>query len=284
MSVRIIVDSSTDVGEQYRSRIEVVPLTLHFGDQEYFDGVTIDKQEFYRKLVESDALPTTSQATPAMFDSVFREVAAAGDSAVVICLSSKLSGTYQSACIAAEDYENIYVVDSLSVAIGTGVLAEYAVRCAEEGMPASLIASLVTQRREDICVIALLDTLEYLKKGGRISKTVAFAGGVLNIKPVVTVTEGEVTLIGKARGSRNGNNLLVEKIRQAGGVDFTLPVLLGYTGLSSALLDKYVEDSRELWKDALEEIPRSLLCSVIGTHVGPGAVAAAFFKKGECHL
>ncbi|MDY3771857.1 MAG: DegV family protein [Candidatus Faecousia sp.] len=280
MSVRIIVDSSTDVGEQYRSRIEVVPLTLHFGDQEYFDGVTIDKQEFYRKLVESDVLPTTSQATPAMFDSVFREVAAAGDSAVVICLSSKLSGTYQSACIAAEDYENIYVVDSLSVAIGTGVLAEYAVRCAEEGMPASLIASLVTQRREDICVIALLDTLEYLKKGGRISKTVAFAGGVLNIKPVVTVTEGEVTLIGKARGSRNGNNLLVEKIRQAGGVDFTLPVLLGYTGLSSALLDKYVEDSRELWKDALEEIPRSLLCSVIGTHVGPGAVAAAFFKKG----
>ena len=280
MSVRIIVDSSTDVGEQYRSRIEVVPLTLHFGDQEYFDGVTIDKQEFYRKLVESDVLPTTSQATPAMFDSVFREVAAAGDSAVVICLSSKLSGTYQSACIAAEDYENIYVVDSLSVAIGTGVLAEYAVRCAEEGMPASLIASLVTQRREDICVIALLDTLEYLKKGGRISKTVAFAGGVLNIKPVVTVTEGEVTLIGKARGSRNGNNLLVEKIRQAGGVDFTLPVLLGYTGLSSALLDKYVKDSRELWKDALEEIPRSLLCSVIGTHVGPGAVAAAFFKKG----
>lgn len=280
MSVRIIVDSSTDVGEQYRSRIEVVPLTLHFGDQEYFDGVTIDKQEFYRKLVESDVLPTTSQATPAMFDSVFREVAAAGDSAVVICLSSKLSGTYQSACIAAEDYENIYVVDSLSVAIGTGVLAEYAVRCAEEGMPASLIASLVTQSREDICVIALLDTLEYLKKGGRISKTVAFAGGVLNIKPVVTVTEGEVALIGKARGSRNGNNLLVEKIRQAGGVDFTLPVLLGYTGLSSALLDKYVEDSRELWKDALEEIPRSLLCSVIGTHVGPGAVAAAFFKKG----
>lgn len=280
MSVRIIVDSSTDVGEQYRSRIEVVPLTLHFGDQEYFDGVTIDKQEFYRKLVESDVLPTTSQATPAMFDSVFREVAAAGDSAVVICLSSKLSGTYQSACIAAEDYENIYVVDSLSVAIGTGVLAEYAVRCAEEGMPASLIASLVTQRREDICVIALLDTLEYLKKGGRISKTVAFAGGVLNIKPVVTVTEGEVALIGKARGSRNGNNLLVEKIRQAGGVDFSLPVLLGYTGLSSALLDKYVEDSRELWKDALEEIPRSLLCSVIGTHVGPGAVAAAFFKKG----
>lgn len=280
MSVRIIVDSSTDVGEKYRSCMEFVPLTVCFGEEEYFDGVNLDKKEFYRKLVESDVLPTTSQATPASFEKVFRDVAAAGDSAVVICLSSKLSGTYQSAVIAAEDFENIYVVDSLSVAIGTGVLAEFAVRCADAGMSAAEIAENLTRRREDVCVIALLDTLEYLKKGGRISKTVAFAGGVLNIKPVVTVSEGQVALIGKARGSRNGNNLLVEKIRQSGGVDFSLPVLLGYTGLSSDLLDKYVEDSRALWEDAVKEIPRSLLCSVIGTHVGPGAVAVAFFKMG----
>ena len=128
-------------------------------------------------------------------------------------------------------------------------------------------------------VIALLDTLEYLKKGGRISKTVAFAGGVLNIKPVVTVQDGVVALIGKARGSRNGNNLLVEKINQSGGVDFSLPVLLGYTGLNSALLDKYVEDSRGLWAEELDSIPKTLLCSIIGTHVGPGAVAVAFFRK-----
>lgn len=280
MSVRIIVDSSTDVGEQYRGRMEVVPLTVCFGEKEYHDGVDLDKQEFYRKLVESDVLPTTSQATPACFEKVFREVAAAGDSAVVICLSSKLSGTYQSAVIAAEDFEDIHVVDSLSVAIGTGVLAEFAVGCAEAGMSAAEIAETLTRKREDVCVIALLDTLEYLKKGGRISKTVAFAGGVLNIKPVVTVSEGEVSLIGKARGSKNGNNLLVEKIKQSGGVDFSMPVLLGYTGLNSDLLDKYVEDSRVLWADAVEEIPKSLLCSVIGTHVGPGAVAVAFFKKG----
>lgn len=280
MGVHIIVDSSTDVGEAFRSRVEVVPLTLHFGQEEYFDGVTIDKQEFYRKLVETDELPTTSQATPAMFDSAFRKVAEVGDSAVVICLSSKLSGTYQSACIAAQDYENIYVVDSYSVAIGAGVLAEYAVQCGEKGMSAGEIADRVTKKREDVCVIALLDTLEYLKKGGRISKTVAFAGGVLNIKPVVTVSHGVVELIGKARGSRNGNNLLVEKIQQSGGVDFTLPVLLGYTGMNSDLLDKYVEDSRQLWQEAVAEIPKTLLCSVIGTHVGPGAVAVAFFKKG----
>ena len=279
MNVRIIVDSSTDVAEAYLNRIQVVPLTLRFGEEEYYDGVTIHKEEFYRRLVESDELPTTSQATPASFDQVFREVAANGDSAVVICLSSKLSGTYQSACIAAESYDNIYVVDSQSVAIGTGVLAQYAVDCADAGISAREIAQKLEKKKTDVTVIALLDTLEYLKKGGRISKTVAFAGGVLNIKPVVTVQDGVVALIGKARGSRNGNNLLVEKINQSGGVDFSLPVLLGYTGLNSALLDKYVEDSRGLWAEELDAIPKTLLCSIIGTHVGPGAVAVAFFRK-----
>lgn len=279
MNVRIIVDSSTDVAEAYLNRIQVVPLTLRFGEEEYYDGVTIHKEEFYRRLVESDELPTTSQASPASFDQVFREVAANGDSAVVICLSSKLSGTYQSACIAAESYDNIYVVDSQSVAIGTGVLAQYAVDCADAGISAREIAQKLEKKKADVTVIALLDTLEYLKKGGRISKTVAFAGGVLNIKPVVTVQDGVVALIGKARGSRNGNNLLVEKINQSGGVDFSLPVLLGYTGLNSALLDKYVEDSRGLWAEELDAIPKTLLCSIIGTHVGPGAVAVAFFRK-----
>lgn len=280
MSVRIIADSTSDVDVSVKNRMMVVPLTVHFGDEEYIDGVTITHKEFYEKLIESDVLPSTSQATPAVFTEVFEKVAEAGDTAVVLTIASKLSGTYQSAMIAAEDYDNIYVVDSLSVAIGTGVLAEYAVDRAEAGMSAAEIAEELTRKREDICVIAMLDTLEYLKKGGRISKTVAFAGGVLNIKPVVTVSNGEVALIGKARGSKNGNNLLVEKIRQSGGVDFSLPVLLGYTGLSSDLLDRYVEDSRALWEDALEDIPKILLCSVLGTHVGPGAVAAAFFKKG----
>lgn len=280
MCVRIIVDSSTDVSEEYREKIQFVPLTVRFGDKEYLDGVELSKHQFYEMLVESDALPTTSQATPAAFAEYLESVASAGDSAVVITLSSKLSGTYQSAVLAAEDYPNIYVVDSQSVAIGTGVLAQYAVELAQQGMGAEEIAQVLTQQREKVCVVALLDTLEYLKKGGRISKTVAFAGGVLNIKPVVTVQNGAVALIGKARGSRNGNNLLVEKIREAGGVDFGRPVLLGYTGLSSTLLEKYVEDSKALWADHVDKLDGCLLCSVIGTHVGPGAVAVAFFRKG----
>ena len=280
MSVRIIVDSTTDARESYRAKMQFVPLTVRFGETEYYDGVDLDKREFYEKLVESDVLPTTSQATPAMFDTVFRETAAAGDSAVVITLSSKLSGTYQSAVLAADGYENIYVVDSQSVSIGAGVLAELGVRLNEQGRSAAEIAETLMRAREDVCVIALLDTLEYLKKGGRISKTVAFAGGMLNIKPVVTIQDGAVVMIGKARGSRNGNNLLVEKINQAGGVDFDRPVLLGYTGLSSALMEKYVEDSKALWEGHVHQLDSCLLCSVIGTHAGPGAVAVAFFKKG----
>lgn len=280
MCVRIIVDSSTNVSEKYREKIQSVPLTVRFGDREYLDGVEISKHQFYEMLVESDVLPTTSQATPAAFADCFEAIASAGDSAVVITLSSKLSGTYQSAVLAAEDYPNIYVVDSQSVAIGTGVLAQYAVELAQQGMGAEEIAQELTQQREKVCVVALLDTLEYLKKGGRISKTVAFAGGMLNIKPVVTIQDGAVALIGKARGSRNGNNLLVEKIREAGGVDFERPVLLGYTGLSSALLEKYVDDSKALWADHVDKLDGCLLCSVIGTHAGPGAVAVAFFRKG----
>ena len=280
MCVRIIVDSSTDVSEKYREKIQFVPLTVRFGDKEYLDGEELSKHQFYEMLVESDVLPTTSQATPAAFADCFEAIASAGDSAVVITLSSKLSGTYQSAVLATEDYPNIYVVDSQSVAIGTGVLAQYAVELAQQGMDAEEIAQVLTQQREKVCVVALLDTLEYLKKGGRISKTVAFAGGMLNIKPVVTIQDGAVALIGKARGSRNGNNLLVEKIREAGGVDFERPVLLGYTGLSSALLEKYVDDSKALWADHVDKLDGCLLCSVIGTHAGPGAVAVAFFRKG----
>lgn len=203
----------------------------------------------------------------------------AGDSAVVITLSGKLSGTYQSACIAAEEFDHVYVVDSQTAAIGTGILAEYALSCAEAGMPADEIAAQLEQKREDVCLVALLDTLEYLKRGGRISKTVALAGGLLNIKPVVTVRDGEVVLIGKARGSKQGNNLLAEKIHTCGGIDFSLPILLGYSGLSDAFLKKYVEDSRSLWQDGAEKLDATLISGVIGTHTGPGVVAAAFFRK-----
>ena len=279
MRVRIIIDSTTDLAPELRGQVEIVPLTVSFGTEEYIDGVTITHEDFYNKLLESDVLPTTSQATPAAFEKVFKEVTAAGDSAVVITLASQFSGTCQSARIAAEDYDNIYVVDSGSVTLGAGILAEYALRCARSGMTAAEIAGLLEKKKEDICLIAMLDTLEYLKKGGRISAAVAFAGGLLNIKPVVNVKDGVINMLGKARGSKQGNNLLVQEIEKTGGIDFDLPILLGYSGLSDALLKKYITDSAPLWENGIDTLRYTSIGSVVGTHAGPGAIAAAFFHK-----
>lgn len=279
MSVQIIVDSSVDVAERFRERLHIVPLIIHFGEEELIDGVTINKEQFYRRLVESEQLPFTSQASPVAFQKVYEEVTQAGDSAVVITLASKLSGTYQSACIAAGDFDNIYVVDSQTAAIGAGVLTEYALARAEAGADARELAAELERKREDVCLVALLDTLEYLKRGGRISKTAALAGGLLNIKPMITVKDGEVVLIGKARGSKQGNSLLVEKIRACGGIDFDLPILLGYSGLSGESLETYVEYSHDLWERGTEILDKTCISGVIGTHTGPGVVAAAFFRK-----
>ena len=279
MSVKIIIDSTTDLIKEVKDKVEVVPLTLRFGEEEFIDGVTIDHKMFYEKLIESDVIPTTSQAAPSAFIPYFDKVKEDGDSAVVIAISSKLSGTYQSACIASDGYDNIHIVDSGNVTIGAGVLVEYALSLVEQGLSAKEIADKLEEVKDKVIIVAMLDTLEYLKKGGRISAAVAFAGGVLNIKPVVSVDKGVISMLGKARGSKQGNNLLAQEIEKAGGVDFDKPVLLGYTGLSDTLLTKYVEDSKEMWSHAKTELNSTVIGSVIGTHVGPGAVAVAFFKN-----
>ena len=279
MKTRIIVDSTADLMPEIKERVHIVPLTLRFGEEEFIDGVTIDHKRFYEKLVECDVLPVTSQATPHAFAKEYEKAAKAGECAVVITISSKLSGTYQSAMIAAEDYENIYVVDSGTGAMGGGILTELALKLLDEGMDAKSIAEKLEEEKKKIIIVALVDTLEYLQKGGRVSKTVAFAGSVLNIKPVLSVIDGEISLLGKARGSKMGNNLLVQEIDKAGGIDFEKPLLLGYSGLSDTLLLKYIEDSRHIWEGNLDEVRYTTVGSVIGTHVGPGAVVEKNKKK-----
>ena len=279
MNTRIIVDSTADLMPNFKSRVYTVPLTVHFGDEEFIDGVTIDHKTFYEKLIESDVLPTTSQATPDAFIKEFQKAKDAGESAVVITLSSSFSGTYQSAVIAAEDFDNVYVVDSSSAAMGSGILVELAFRLLDSGMGAKEIAETLNEEKKKIVIVALVDTLEYLKKGGRVSKTVAFAGTLLNIKPGISVTNGEILMLGKARGSKMGNNLLVQEIEKAGGIDFSKPILLGYSGISDALLLKYIEDSKHIWEGNLDEIRYTSVGSVIGTHAGPGAVVVAFYKN-----
>lgn len=279
MKTRIIVDSTADLLPELKQRVYTVPLTVHFGEEEYIDGVTIDHKAFYEKLVETDVMPSTSQATPAGFAAEYEKAAMAGESAVVITISGKLSGTYQSAVIAAEEYEDVHVVDSGSAAIGSAILTELALDLVDQGLSGREIAARLEAEKENVVIVALVDTLEYLKRGGRISKTVAVAGTLLNIKPVLSVVMGEIQVLGKARGSKMGNNLLVQEIEKAGGVDFARPVLLGYTGLSDALLLKYIDDSRHIWEKGLETVRYTTVGSVIGTHIGPGAVAVAFFKN-----
>lgn len=282
MAIKFVTDSSADILplDAQALGIRVVPLTVNFAGVDYADTIDLNHTEFYEKLIESDALPTTSQSTPAAFADVFEELTANGDSVVAVVLSSRLSGTYQSACIAAADFEGkVYVVDSLSATLGERMLILEGMKYAKHGMSAKEIAAQLDEDKKHIRILALLDTLEYLKKGGRISATVAFAGGILSIKPVITVEDGEVKLIGKARGSKNGNNLLRSLINECGGVDFSRPFGLLYSGLTDVLLRKYIADSADLWTEHINDLPIYTIGCAIGTHVGPGAIGLAFFEK-----
>jgi len=280
MAVRIITDSGFDVPDASDARLTVLPLSITFGDTTYADGVDLTNDRFFELLIESDELPKTSQATPYAYTQIFERVRAAGDEAVVITLSSGLSGTYQSALTAAADYPEVHVVDSKSVTIAQGILVQYALRLVDEGHTAAEIASMVESARERLVLLALLDTLEYLKRGGRIPKSVGTIGELLSIKPVVGVEDGEVVMLGKARGSKNGRNQLHQQVEK-NGIDFTMPVLIGYSGLSDKLLRKYLEDNRAIWEDkvAEEDLPITSVGATVGTHVGPNAIALAFFRR-----
>lgn len=283
-SVRIITDSASDILDGQYPGVTVVHLSISFSDGEYLDGVDITHRQFYEKLIETDDLPRTSQPAPFAFTQAIEGVLEEEPEAeiVIVCLSSKLSGTYESALAAAAPFgERVRVVDTLSVAVGEKALVESGLRMAEAGASAAEIEAALNIEREKIHVVALLDTLEYLYKGGRISKTLAMAGGMLSMKPVVTVQDGEVALLGKARGSKRGNNLLIEEIRKAGGINFDKPLCLGYTGMGDELLKKYIQDSRALWEDHVESLPFASIGATIGTHVGPGAVAVAFFSAED---
>jgi len=278
--VRIITDSGCDWLPPYPSNVTVLPLTITFGEDSFLDGTELDHRRFYEKLIEGDELPTTSQITPAAFENTFRAAVEAGETVVAVTLSGKLSGTYQSACVASEEFHGqVFVVDSENATIGQRILVERAVKLAEQGLAADAIAAQLDTEKKEIRLVGLLDTLEYLKRGGRISPSIAMVGGLLSIKPVVAVQSGEVVLLGKARGSKNGNNLLVQEIGKTGGVDFDRPYRLGYTGLDDGLLQKYIADSAKLWTGHTDSLPISTVGGAIGAHIGPGAVAVAFFQK-----
>ena len=279
--MRIITDSASDITQEeaLKYNIDVIPLSVSFNGVAYKDGVDISKVEFYNKLIESPEIPKTSMISSFIFEEYFDKYK--DEEIIYIGLSSKLSNSYNQALIAAKEKNNVYTVDSLNVAMGQRVLVEYAIRLRDKNIEAKEIVKLLNDNKERIEVIALLDTLDYLQKGGRISKTVAFAGKILTIKPVVGVKNGKVELIGKARGSKNGNNLLRELVTTTGGIDFNMPFSLGYSGVSTFLLENYINNNKDLYNGDISMLPISMIGPTIGTHVGPNAIGVAFFSKTE---
>ena len=280
MAVKLISDSACDISqsEAKELNITVLPLKTMIDGVEYLDGVTITTQEFYDKLETCKELPTTSQLSPAEFEDVFQPAVENGDEIVVVTISGKLSGTSQSASIAAADHPGkVWVVDSESVTIGQRILIMYAVGLRDKGLSGQEIAEQLNRIKSRVCLLARVDTLEYLVRGGRLSKTAGFAGALLNIKPVISVEDGEVRVLGKARGSKQSDNMLTDFIQKKGGVDFNLPVMLAYSGTDDALLKGYIDNSRTLWQEHLNSLPVTMIGSTISTHAGPGAIAVAFF-------
>ena len=252
-NVQIILDSACDMQKPEADALGVtlLPLRTNFGGEVFLDGVTMTHDEFFEKLTQAKTLPTTSQIPPFDFEAAFRRLHAEGSDILVITLSSKLSGTY------------------------------LAIRLRDKGFGAKEIAAKLEEAKKRLCIIGRVDTLEYLYRGGRLSKTSAIAGTLLNIKPVLTVRDGQLAVLGKARGARQSNNFLNEAIATRGGIDFSQPLMLGYSGTSDSALQEYIAASREIWEGKLESLPITSIGSTIGTHVGPGAIVVAFFANEQ---
>ncbi|MDE7379836.1 MAG: DegV family protein, partial [Clostridia bacterium] len=274
--IKILVDSASDVekAEADNLGIYLIPMKVRFGDVEYSDGINLSHSEFFEKLVASDALPQTSQINEFAWEESFKELTADGSEVIAITISSKLSGTYSCAVEAAKKFGGkVFVVDSIEACIGERILLQYAIRLVKQGKTAEEIVAELNDKKNKINLIAVLDTLKYLRKGGRISSVAAIAGEMLSIKPVISIVDGEIKLLGKAIGSKKSNNLLNQLVEKCGGIDFDMPYALAYSGLSDEFLQKYLKDSEHLWKGKTENIPSYMIGSTIGTHVGPNAIA-----------
>lgn len=281
MAIKLLVDSSCDIEQEEANSmgIDMIPMEIMIDGEVYFDGVNLSHVEFFKKLEQSTDFPKTSQITKFRYEEKFVEMTKNGDSVIAICLSSKLSGSYNQAVDASKQFANVYVVDSLNASVGERILINYAMELIDKNLMPNEIVDLLNEKKTKIKVFAALATLKYLKKGGRISPLVAMAGTMLNIKPIIMVDEGEIKMAGKAIGSRKGNIFLNELIGKTAGIDFGMPYSTAFTGAETTLLDKYIEDSKNIWQKSAGTVPRHMIGSTVGTHVDPGVVAVAFFEK-----
>lgn len=280
MGIRIITDSTCDINreEAQQMGIVVVPLKVLFGDKEYREGIDISMEGFYKKLAETDKLPTTSQPAPDDFLGYYREAKEAGDSVIVILIASKFSGTLQSAMIAKDivEYEDIHIIDSSSTITGLRLLVEEATKLRDQNVEVKDIVNKLNELKERIVLLAMVDTLEYLHKGGRLSKSSTILGTLLRFKPIINVKDGVIGVVGKERGTNKGIARMLELMDEAGQIDSSYPVYFGYTAKDDkGLLFK----EKATNKYGLTNTTLYPVGCVVGTHVGPGASVVTYIRK-----
>ncbi|MBR5520939.1 MAG: DegV family protein [Oscillospiraceae bacterium] len=279
MKTVIITDSTCDLTYQQLEQlnVEAVPLTVNFSGKSYRDGVDITKSEFFDMLESSSENPTTSQPSPEEFLKLFEKHKEQGNHVVYIGISSVLSGTVQSARIAKDmcDYDNIYIVDSLSATAGIEILLRLACEMRDNGMTAEKIAEELATIVPKIRIFAYVDTLKYLVRGGRVSRTAGAIGGALGVKPLIAVADGAVLSIGTARGQKGAFDKLCNIVKDA-DIDTTKPFILFHSRPEEnmQLFEAYMLENGINYDMLYGE-----LGSVIGTHIGPGAVAVAYVIK-----
>lgn len=272
--IRVLVDSSSDyTQEEIKNRnLYFVGLQIQIEGKNYLDGIDIDKETFYEKMMSTKEFFKTSQPSPQVFVDIFEEVKEKGETLVCILLSSKLSGTYQSACLAKDmvGYDKIYIIDSLSATCGIRLLTEVALNWIQENKDVNAIVSELENLKHKIHIYAGVDTLEYLAKGGRISKAAATIGTLASIKPVISVQNGEVVVAGKARGINKATSLIQDKVSND-LVDTLYPIYTIYS---------YGFENTEKLESKLDfEYERVRLGSTIGVHIGPNAFGVCFISK-----
>lgn len=279
--IRILTDSASDIlpAEAEQLGVTVIPLNVTLEDGTILrDGVDMTPSAYYEILAGCRKLPTTSQPSPELFENFFLEAAAAGDEVIGIFLSHALSGTYQCAKLAADmaNVDNVLFVDSGHVCLSEALLVRLAVQLRDSGKTAGQIAAILEHAKEHLHLVAAIDDLKYLRKGGRLPAAVAVAGGMLGIKPLITIQDGKVAMAGKARGLPGAYVAMFKKVEEMGGINPAFPALAGYT-----VSPREVTPIQTYLRDNLQQedlLVRQIGC-VIGTHAGPGAFGIAFFDK-----
>jgi DegV family protein with EDD domain len=277
--LHLVTDSTSDLlaPEARELNVTVVPLTVRSGDEQLRDGVDVDAATFYRRLASSPALPTTSQPSPEQFAEVYRALLRSPDDEVVsLHIAGHLSGTLQSATLAARDVDEqrVHVVDSQSVSGGVQLLLRTAVRGRDAGEDAATVVRNLERLRERVSIYVLLDTITYLQKGGRIGRAQAFIGGVLNVKPIVSVEKGEVGPAARVRSKQQGIAKLVELVQGDGPLEAICMMHGDAAGPAGELRARLTALLPEL------EIPIGMLGPVVGTYGGPGSVGVAVLRAG----